>query len=378
MKQQNIFLMGGRTGGPLLPVIAISKELPEFTPIIVGVKGGFEQKYSNSENITFQTLPEAKLTFASFSNLSVVEIVGEVFNTILMSLKLIYSFLKSIYLLIAFRPSAILTSGSFLGVPMVFAVQLTNLLRITSTKVVVHQQDAKPSLSNKIIAKFADKITSYFPETAKLLGPKCTTTTNPINFAKFDNQAISELEVNTRLSSFVEQSSTLPILLIFGGGSGAFAINKWVFENIEEITTNFRLIHLTGALQDNSIFKLPERKNYYGDTFLTSEMPYVITKADLVICRAGMASIAELLYNKKRAFLIPIPYSHQEENAIFVKDYFPTLKQRFTVSKPGKEDWLNLILEFYPTYFTSIVYPSTAATMEQFKRYTQEIKELIK
>jgi UDP-N-acetylglucosamine--N-acetylmuramyl-(pentapeptide) pyrophosphoryl-undecaprenol N-acetylglucosamine transferase len=378
MKQQNIFLMGGRTGGPLLPVIAISKELPEFTPIIVGVKGGFEQKYSNSENISFQTLPEAKLTFASFSNLSVVEIVGEVFNTILMSLKLIYSFLKSIYLLIAFRPSAILTSGSFLGVPMVFAVQLTNLLRITSTKVVVHQQDAKPSLSNKIIAKFADKITSYFPETAKLLGPKCTTTTNPINFAKFDNQAISELEVNTRLSSFVEQSSTLPILLIFGGGSGAFAINKWVFENIEEITTNFRLIHLTGALQDNSIFKLPERKNYYGDTFLTSEMPYVITKADLVICRAGMASIAELLYNKKRAFLIPIPYSHQEENAIFVKDYFPTLKQRFTVSKPGKEDWLNLILEFYPTYFTSIVYPSTAATMEQFKRYTREIKELIK
>jgi UDP-N-acetylglucosamine--N-acetylmuramyl-(pentapeptide) pyrophosphoryl-undecaprenol N-acetylglucosamine transferase len=378
MKQKNIFLMGGRTGGPLLPVIAISKELPEFTPIIVGVKGGFEQKYSNSENITFQTLPEAKLTFASFSNLSMVEILGEVFNTIWMMIKLIYSFLKSIYLLITFRPSAILTSGSFLGVPMVFAVQFTNLVRITSTKVVVHQQDAKPSLSNKIIAKFADKITSYFPETAKLLGSKCTITTNPINFSKFDNQAISELDVNTRLRSFVEQSSALPILLIFGGGSGAFAINKWVFENIEEITTNFRLIHLTGALQDNSIFKLPERKNYYGDSFLTSEMPYVINKADLVICRAGMASIAELLYNKKRAFLIPIPYSHQEENAIFVKDYFPTLKQRFTVSKPGKEDWLTLILEFYPSYFTSIVYPSTEVTMEQFKTYTQEIRELIK
>jgi UDP-N-acetylglucosamine--N-acetylmuramyl-(pentapeptide) pyrophosphoryl-undecaprenol N-acetylglucosamine transferase len=378
MKQKNIFLMGGRTGGPLLPVVAISKELTEFTPIIIGVKGGFEEKYAKSENITFGTLPEAKLTLASFSNLQPFEIIKELVFVVIMITKLVWSLIKSFFQLIKYRPSAILTSGSFLGVPMVLACQLTNLVRITQTKVIVHQQDAKPSLSNKIIARFADKITSYFPETAKLLGNNCTTTTNPINFFKFSDEEISKLMVETELDNFINSKSDLPLLLIFGGGSGAFAINKWIFENIEEVTSRFRLIHLTGALQDNSVFNLPARPNYFARNYLTSQMPYVIKKADLVICRAGMASITELLYNHKKAFLIPIPHSHQEENAMFVKDYFPTLKQRFTVSKPGKEEWLRIVLDFYPDYFDSIDYPSKEATLELFNSYIKEVKELLR
>ncbi len=377
MKKQNIFLMGGRTGGPLLPVIAISKELPEFTPIIIGVKGGFEEKYSISQSIEFHSLPEAKLTLASFSNLSFMETIGELFAAFWMIVKLSWSILKSIYYLVKFKPKAILTSGSFLGVPMVIACKFTNLLRLTNTKTIIHQQDAKPSLSNKLVARFADKITAYFPETSKLLGPKCTVTANPINFDKFSDLSIRNELINADLRRFVESKSSLPLLLIFGGGSGAFAINKWVFENIKLLSAQFRVLHLTGALQENSVFKIANSPSYHSLPFLTSQMPYAIKKADLVICRAGMASISELVYNKKKAFLIPIPYSHQEDNAFFVKEFFPTLKQRYTVSKPGKEDWLRMIQEFYPQFFDSVTYPSNDEIITNFRKYILEVRELL-
>ena len=375
-KKRNIFIMGGRTGGPLLPAMAIAKNLDEYTPIIVGVKNAFEERYAIAESINFLDLPEAKLTIASFSNLSLVENVKELLSMILMLFKLFYSIIVSIFYLIKFKPRGIISSGSFIGVPVSVAMVFTNFLRITQTKLIVHQQDAKPSLSNKIIARFADIITAFFPETAKLLSIKAEVIPNPIDFEKYSNLELEKITLDDELLRITVKRDK-PLLLIFGGGSGAFAINKWVFENLELLKNNFNILHLTGVLQESTILKIPNSESYVSKVFLSKEMAKIMVRADLVMCRAGMASITELIYLKKKAFLIPIPHSHQEDNALFVEKYFPTLKQRYSVAKPGKEEWLSIIKTFYPKFYQSIIYPDQVKQKEEFNIYVNSLKNLL-
>jgi UDP-N-acetylglucosamine--N-acetylmuramyl-(pentapeptide) pyrophosphoryl-undecaprenol N-acetylglucosamine transferase len=375
--KQNIFVMAGRTGGPLLPAMAIAKELSHYTPIIVGVKDGFESKYAASENIQLLTLPEAKLTLASFSGLNIGQIIFELIQTILMAGKLIWSFVLCFYYLIKYKPKAMISAGSFLGVPMAYAIVLSNLIFSLKTKIIVHQQDAKMSLSNKLIAKFADKVTCNFPSSKEQFGSKsCEILTNPIDFARFKPEYSHSINVDESLKTFISNKSK-PLLLIFGGGSGAFAINKWVFENIEELKKSFNILHLTGVLQTVSVYNLENSEGYFGIQSLNKEMPIVLQAADLVICRAGMSSISELMYLSKPAFLIPIPNSHQTMNAKEVSQYFPTLRQQYTVNKPGKEGWLSTITELYPTYFKSVNYPDQEHIEASFDSYIQKLKALL-
>lgn len=377
MFKDSVFVIAGRTGGPLLPAIAIAKKLTNYEPIIVGVKGGFEEKFAVNEHVQLLTLPEAKLTLASFNKLSFIEILVELINTIIMVFKLIYSFFKSIYYLLNYKPKAIITAGSFLAVPISYAAYLTNLLRLTNTKIIVHQQDAKISLSNKLIAKIADKITCYFEASVAQYAPlECEVITNPIDYARFDDQYSKNITLSDELKTFLDNTAK-DTLLIFGGGSGAFAINKWVHENIQDLLLKFKIIHLTGALQETSIYTIPASIDYLPLPFLNQEMPVVIKAANLVICRAGMSSITELVYCHKPAFLIPIPNSHQTINAQEVSQYFPTLRQVYTFDKPGKENWFSTINELYPIYFSSIQYPEQDDIKSSFETYVKTLKTLI-
>jgi UDP-N-acetylglucosamine:LPS N-acetylglucosamine transferase len=78
--------------------------------------------------------------------------------------------------------------------------------------------------------------------------------------------------------------------------------------------------------------------NYFRTEVLFEDMPLVMILADRVICRAGMASISELLYLKKKAFLIPLEHSHQELNAELMEDKFVILRQ----GEKGK--WVEVVL----------------------------------
>jgi UDP-N-acetylglucosamine--N-acetylmuramyl-(pentapeptide) pyrophosphoryl-undecaprenol N-acetylglucosamine transferase len=378
MSEKNVFILAGRTGGPLLPALSIAKKLKNLTPIIIGVKNGFEVEYSKTNKLQLEFLPEAKLTLISFSKLSFLEIVVEIFNSIIMLFKLILSFFKSLHLILKYKPVMIITAGSFLGVPMAFALQFLKFFRLVKTKLIIHQQDSKVSLSNKLIYKFADKISCFFENSKKEFPSKqVTLIPNPIDYEKFDNIDINNIDFDKNLLNFISIKSK-PLLLVFGGGTGAFAINKWLIDNLDSITKKFKVLHLTGKLQVNSILKIDNSSDYYACTHLHNEMPLVMNKADLVICRAGMSSISELIYLNKPAFLVPIPHSHQVNNAKEVINYFPILLQQFTLEKSVKENWLDLINEMYPKYFTNLNYPNRDEIKEILENYIIEIeKDLI-
>jgi UDP-N-acetylglucosamine--N-acetylmuramyl-(pentapeptide) pyrophosphoryl-undecaprenol N-acetylglucosamine transferase len=364
MNQNNIFLLAGRTGGPLSPYPAIIHELrtrinnPAIR--IFGVRGGFEQKFAASNDLDLYFLPQAKLDILSFRNSNFLERVLGIFGFFITVVKVVISFLICIFYITKFRPKLIITTGSFLAVPMVLASRITNFLFFTNIKIAVHQLDPMPGLSNRICVRFADLATCVFQYTldnypafynAKVIR-------SPILESKFarssnwQNQDLknffdNDFEHALKSSNLSNQPQTnKPTLLIFGGGSGAKIFNEWVFENLEFLTMNFRVVHLTGILQNPNIKTESgsslKSKNYLKLPAVYEDMGNLMATADCIICRAGVGTITELQFLNSNAFLVPIPGTHQELNAKLVSDQFTILDQNKSTN------WLELILHSQP------------------------------
>jgi UDP-N-acetylglucosamine--N-acetylmuramyl-(pentapeptide) pyrophosphoryl-undecaprenol N-acetylglucosamine transferase len=375
------FIMGGRTGGPLLPPLAMIQGIAFFNPtypVIVGIRGGFEQKYAIAQNLPIEYLPEAKLSILTFKGLSFLEIIKELFLTVWMIIKLIWSFFSCILLIRRYQPKLIVQSGSFLGVPMIFAAFCLNSLLFSRVKIIVHQQDVAPSLSNKLVARFADQITYVFDQSAVFFDKhkaKLKKIPNPIDIAKFDPNQMQNIIVDPFLDKLLSQNNpqaSKPVAMIFGGGSGAKAINDWVFSNLTDLLTKYRVIHLTGAIQD--IDNLPSSSindGYLALKVLTDNMPIALYYSDLVIARAGMGTITELTYLNKPGFLIPLPASHQEANAQAVEKLFVILEQK------NMGDWLDVINKNFPSHFQSLQYPSKRDILEELDQYYYQVAQLV-
>jgi UDP-N-acetylglucosamine--N-acetylmuramyl-(pentapeptide) pyrophosphoryl-undecaprenol N-acetylglucosamine transferase len=372
---KNIFLLAGRTGGPFFPLPTIAQNLPEYNPIFIGVRNSFEQKVCTQNNWKLEFLSEVKLGILSFKNQTFLEKIANLFLTFLDVFRLIFSFFKSIFLLLKYKPKLIISTGSFLAVPIIFSSKITNFLRLTNSKILIHQQDPLPGLANRVTVKFADLVSCVFDYTKSHFKnfSKALLTPNPIDEKKY-NQTENELhqilqKSNFELYNFLQEKTDKPTLFIFGGGSGAEAINKWTIDNLESLLVKFKIIHLTGILQTEQ-FKI-KRENYFQTKVFVAEMVPILSLSDLVICRAGLASISELEYLNKPAFLIPLPDSHQELNAELVKDKFYILEQK------NSQNWLSQIQANYPKAFLNNKFKSSTQIHKNLENYYQKIKDIL-
>jgi UDP-N-acetylglucosamine--N-acetylmuramyl-(pentapeptide) pyrophosphoryl-undecaprenol N-acetylglucosamine transferase len=107
----------------------------------------------------------------------------------------------------------------------------------------------------------------------------------------------------------------LPIILVIGGGTGAQAINDLIKESIGELSSFCQIVHSTGKGKAVEIVD----GNYHGYEFLDQDRLFkVLSISDLVITRAGIGTLTDLAAFKKPAIIIPMPNSHQEENAEYL------------------------------------------------------------
>jgi len=365
---KNIFLIAGRTGGPFFPLPTISKNLIGINPIIIGIRGGFEDHVANQNNLEIHYLPDTRLTLWTFKTEKIREKIKNYLDLVKNLFLLFWSFLKSFYLLLKFKPKLIYSTGSFLAVPIIFSCGLTNFLRLTKTKIAVHQQDPEPGLANRLTAPRADFLSCVFQYTIDnfKIFKDAWLTPNPINTGLYENDETFE---NQELSNFVKPQSK-SILLIFGGGSGSQDINLWALKYLDQLLINFRVVHLTGILQKDS---LPEVKNqgYIRFQALLSDMSKILKQSDLVLCRAGIASITELLFLQKPTYLVPLPSTHQEKNAQLVSQYFYVLQQK------DRPDWISKINSSFPKYFQKIKFPDKNTTKSDLQKYYTKIQSLI-
>ena len=353
---KKIFYVAGRTGGPFFPIPAVIDALSEYQPIIIGVKKGYEERVSKNKSYTFYTLPQTRLRISSFKREKISETIFNYLDLLPNLIKMAWSVLKSLYLLITHRPAGIYATGSFLAVPLVFAAQITNFLRITRTKVFVHQQDPLPGISNKIITRWSDVLSCVFEYTKNTFPrfARALIIQNPISVSEYQPLEAEEKKMFQKkqafLAKFVNKPSSKPLLLVFGGGSGSEDINVWLVKNKENMLNKFRIVHLTGILQEKQLAHIDHPDYFRMQALLNGEMPTMLKYADVVLCRSGLATITELMYLRKPAYLVPLPSTHQEKNAELVEKYFYILHQ------DNRPEWFEKIESSYPTHFSSINY----------------------
>ncbi len=302
-KNNQIIFSGGGTLGSVTPLIAVYEQMKirqiDFRAVWFGTRTGPEKKIIEEYGISYQVLISGKLRrYFSMENL-------------FLPFQLSIGLLQSLFLLILSRPCLILTAGSFVSVPLVWAAWLLGI------PVLVHQQDIRVGLANKLMAPFAKKITVAFENGLSQFSAKKTFWTgNPIR------PSLREADKKAAFKA-LDWDSDRPVVLIFGGGTGAEALNRLVYESLPYLTGICNVLHITGKKRDLG-FKIPAdpqiQARYRRYEFLSQGMANAYAVADLVVARGGLSTLSELAALKKAAILIPMPDTHQEDNMKMIRN----------------------------------------------------------
>ena len=306
-----ILFAGGGTAGHINPALAIAGYIKEKHPdaqiSYIGTAEKLEAKLVPQKGYDFNTIKVAGFS-RSLSPKGIIHNIGAV-KLAITSSNDSKKFIKKI------KPDIVIGTGGYVSGPVLRAAQKLGV------KTAIHEQNAFPGVTTKMLAPKADAIMLAMPEAQKYLklNKEPVITGNPI---RSELLRITREEARKKLGI-----GDLPLILSFGGSLGARRINESVSELIKwhNGSEKFYHIHATGKVgYDNMIESLKDIK--LSDKITVREyiddMDVCMAAADLVICRAGAITLGELQALGKPSILIPSPYvaeNHQFHNAMTLK-----------------------------------------------------------
>lgn len=301
----NILLSGGGTGGHIYPAIAIANELkwryPNANFLFVGAKDRMEMEKVPQNGYDIKGLwisgIQRKLTA----------------KNVLFPFKLLSSLFKANAIIKSFKPDVVIGTGGFASGPTLMRANAKGIPTL------LQEQNSYPGITNKLLAKKADKICVAYDGLERFFPKeKIVKTGNPVRQDLLDipskrKEAISYFKLNPNKKT----------LLVIGGSLGARAINKLIENNLDWLVqNNLQIIWQIGKLYEQDYSKYDDTKNVQTHTFL-NKMDVAYAAADFIISRAGAGSISELCIVGKPTIFIPSPNvaeDHQTKNAQAVVD----------------------------------------------------------
>lgn len=298
-------ITGGGTGGHIYPALAAAEKLKEK---------GWEILYLGSDyRMEAEIVPAAGF---DFKGLTVRPLPRKVSTKIVSSLFYNFrAFIRSLKLINNFKPDLIIGTGGFVAGPVVLAGALLR------KKTIIHEQNAYPGITNKLLARVVDRVCLNFSEAAEYLNvssEKIKLTGNPVRpkILNVDRErAYHELGLNPDLKT----------ILITGGSLGAEVINQNVGKVYKFALKNeIQIVHLTGKKNYNLLIDQLKKSGIDPENSLLKiidyldEMEYALKTADLIIARAGATGLAEITSSAKASILIPFAgaaENHQLLNA---------------------------------------------------------------
>jgi len=307
-----ILFAGGGTGGHILPIIAVARELKRSYPgkdielYYMGPEDKFGDILLSQEGIKPFTVEAGKLRrykgfSAFFQNLRDIFFVAPL------------GILKSFKILFFLSPDLIFSKGGYGAIPATVAGKL---LRIP---IFLHESDIIPGKANLTAQKFALEIFTSFPFTQHFSPKKILLVGNPIRTRLLSGSREEAIQL-------FQLVGDKPILLVMGGSQGAQRINDMLLFILEEALSQFEIIHQTGKAnfqiveQEAKVVVSETNLPYYHPVpFLNeNEIRHAYAAAEFIVSRAGSGSIFEIAALGKPSMLIPLPESaqnHQVENA---------------------------------------------------------------
>ena len=298
------------TGGHLTPALLVIKELQKRGNWQIFYLG---RKYATEGSRTPSV--ESKMISkvgAKFLSLTVGRLQQKFTRyTISALLRIPFGFFQSFYYLMKIRPKVVFSFGSYVSVPVVFSAWLLGI------PIMMHQQTLVKGKADNINSRFAKKIAvSWESSLDDFSGDKTVLTGNPLR------QDIFKVKDSVFKSFGFDES--LPLILITGGNQGSHFINVAVKKCLKELLENYNILHQTGAASNfkdyeklketkknlpSNLKKRYQIKEYFGG----DEWGTILNKADLIVCRAGINTLTEMLALEKKLLIIPIPWLFNNE-----------------------------------------------------------------
>lgn len=295
-----IMLSGGGTGGSVTPLLAVAAEIHQEDPawrlVFVGTSRGPEKEMVAAFNREIGPLEYRALVSGKWRRYFSLQNFFDLF-------KIAIAFIQAFFLLRRLRPKVVISAGAFVSVPLAWAAALYKI------PILIHQQDVRPGLANRLMAPYARVITVTFESSLATYGPRAIWTGNPIRMAETPAES-SRADIFRRY----ELAADRPLILVTGGGTGSVALNELVAQAAPALGASSQIINITG--RGKSVNEKINAPDYQALEFVApTEHRSLIAAADLVISRCGLGTLTELSAFGKAAILIPLPQTHQEENA---------------------------------------------------------------
>jgi UDP-N-acetylglucosamine--N-acetylmuramyl-(pentapeptide) pyrophosphoryl-undecaprenol N-acetylglucosamine transferase len=282
-----LLIAGGGTGGHLFPALAVARahqaEEPHGAVLIVGRAGGPEERLVPDAGFDLETVRIRGLDRdAPWKNITLPALVPLALGA-------------ALRIVDRFRPDVVLGMGGYVMAPAVAAARMRRI------PYVLHEKDVRPGLATRFFARRAAAVCTTLPGTEKRLpGVRVVLTGVPLR------------------EGFQARTPDVPPrrLLVTGGSQGARHLNEAVWSALDELCAKFEeVIHVAGQQGTDGI-KRHAGPHYAGLPFV-EDMPALMNRADLLVSRAGVGTIAEAALVGLPMILIPGTFGggHQEENA---------------------------------------------------------------
>ena len=304
-------ISGGGTGGHIYPALAIASEIKlrdKFADILyVGTKSGLESELVPKAGIEFKTI-------------RVKGMPRKINKEMIISVKeLLLGINDARKIINEFKPDIVIGTGGYVCGPIVYIAKKKKIPAL------IHEQNAFPGITNKILSRYVDKVLVTFSESKKYFKyeDRVVLTGNPIRkeILEVDRQeAYNKLDIKKEI----------PFILSFGGSGGQSSLNDAIYDFIKENNgkSDMQLIHVTGNRHyDAFIEKLKEENIDLNENIKVLkylyDMPQAINIASLIVTSAGAITLSEIAAVGVPSILIPKAYTaenHQEYNAKAFKE----------------------------------------------------------
>jgi UDP-N-acetylglucosamine--N-acetylmuramyl-(pentapeptide) pyrophosphoryl-undecaprenol N-acetylglucosamine transferase len=286
-------LAGGGTGGHVIPALAIAQELQrryQAEVLFIGTARGIENRLVPAAGFPLQLVKVGALNRVSLA------------TRLRTALDLPRAIFAAAGMLNEFQPDVVIGVGGYASGPAMLAAILKH------TPTLAFEPNLVPGFANRMVARFVSAAAVHFEQTAE----------------HFRNAVVTGVPVRPAFFQIPKKaySSGSPTLLVFGGSQGARAINQAVIRSLPELTRRLpglHMIHQTGEREYNEV------QAAYAGTAISAEvhkfiddMPAFFARADLVLCRSGASTVAEIAAAGKPAIFVPFPRAaddHQRRNA---------------------------------------------------------------
>ncbi len=296
-----VVMAGGGTGGHLYPAIAVARELlarrPDAEVSFAGTARGIEARVVPREGFALDVIRSSGVKGKS--------IVDRVRGALLIPLGLADGW----RIVSARRPSIVIGVGGYSSGPVVLVAALRGV------PTMLLEQNAVPGLTNRLLARVVKAAAVTFDSTQAFFGATAFVSGNPVRPEFFAASGPHQ-------ESVLDDQTSVTQVLVFGGSQGAHAINVAMVEAASQLAaggSHLRIVHQTGE-RDVAMVRTAYRQaglQASVEPFLY-DMGRQLGQADVVVCRAGATTLAEITAAGKAAVLIPLPTAtddHQRKNA---------------------------------------------------------------